>query len=331
MTAMPRICRLHAWMTLAMLMWLVVELSPALAQGKFPSRAIRIVSPFAAGSVSDLSMRLFADRLAARLNGQVVVDNQPRAGGVTAAAAVLSSAPDGYTIALFSTSTAISASLFKQLPYDPVRDFLPVSMFSTFANVLATGAGSRYGTLADIIAAARARPGTLNIGTTTVGSTNHLAATLFKAMVGLDVVIVPYRTPGDLMTAALRNDVDMIVQSYGALKVALEDRQLRPLATTTPGRAAYLPDVPSVQEAGVAGFDVVTWNGLFVPARTPADVIALLNAETRAVLADGELGRRFLDLGLEPRPSTPTELGELLASEVARWGRVIADAGIEKQ
>jgi len=331
MTAPSQICRRSAWIALPALASFILALSPALAQGKFPSRPIRIVSPFAAGSVSDLSMRLFADRLAARLNGQVVVDNQPRAGGVTAAAAVLSSAPDGYTVALFSTSTAISASLFKQLPYDPMRDFLPVSMFSTFANVLATGAASKYATLADVIAAARARPGTLNIGTTTVGSTNHLAATLFKAMVALDVVIVPYRTPGDLMTAALRNDVDVIVQSYGALKVTLEDRQLRPLATTTPGRAAYLPDVPSVQEAGVPGFDVVTWNGLFVPAKTPPDVIALLNTEIRAVLAEGELGRRFLDLGLEPRPSTPAELGELMVSEVARWGRVIAEAGIEKQ
>src|SRR5215468_6924845 len=152
MTTMPRVSRRQTCMTLAALGSLVLELPPALAQGKFPVRPIRIVSPFAAGSVSDLSMRLFTDRLAARLTGQVVVDNQPRAGGVTAAAAVLSSPPDGYTIALLSTSTAISASLFKQLPYDPVRDFLPVSMFSTFANVLATGAGSKYGTLADVIA-----------------------------------------------------------------------------------------------------------------------------------------------------------------------------------
>src|SRR5215510_11100223 len=144
MTAMPRISRRQTCMTLAALGSLMLALSPALAQGKFPSRPIRIVSPFAAGSVSDISMRLFADRLAARLNGQVVVDNQPRAGGVTAAAAVLSSPPDGYTVALFSTSTAISASLFKQLPYDPVRDFLPVSMFSTFANIFATNIKSRH-------------------------------------------------------------------------------------------------------------------------------------------------------------------------------------------
>jgi tripartite-type tricarboxylate transporter receptor subunit TctC len=121
------------------------------------------------------------------------------------------------------------------------------------------------------------------------------------------------------------------VQSYGALKVALEDKQIRALASTTPARAAYLPDVPSVQEAGAQGFDVVTWNGLFVPAKTPADVIELLNAETRNVLTDGELGRRFLDLGLEPLASTPNELGDRMAAEIARWARVIKEAGIERQ
>jgi putative tricarboxylic transport membrane protein len=307
--------------------------TPAATQGveRFPIRPIRIVSPFAAGSVSDLSLRLFADKLAARLNGQIVIDNQPRAGGVTAAATVLSAPPDGYTLVLFSTSTAISVSLLRHLPYDPVHDFAPVGMLSTFANVLATNVKSRHATLADLIAAARARPGMLNVGTTTVGSTNHLAATLFKAMLGLDIVIVPYRTPGDLLTAAVRNDVDMIVQSYGALKTALDDKQIRALATTTPTRAAYLPDVPSVAEAGVKGFDVVTWNGFFVPAKTPPDVIALLNREIRAVLEDAELGRRFLELGLEPKPSTPEALGTRMVDEVARWARVMADAGIEKQ
>jgi tripartite-type tricarboxylate transporter receptor subunit TctC len=307
--------------------------APAIAQAvdKFPTRPIRIVSPFAAGAVSDLSLRLFAEKLAARLNGQVVIDNQPRAGGVTAAATVLSAPSDGYTIALFSTSTAISVSLLRQLPYDPVHDFAPVGMFSTFANVLATNAKSRYATLGDLITAARAHPGTINVGTTTVGSTNHLAATLFKAMLALDVVIIPYRTPGDLLTAAVRNDVDMIVQSYGALKTALEDKQIRALATTTPTRAAYLPDVQSVAVAGVKGFDVVTWNGFFVPTKTPPDVIELLNRATRAVLDDPELGRRFLDLGLEPKPSTPQALGALMTDEVTRWARVIAEAGIEKQ
>src|SRR5262249_44233464 len=163
----------------------------------------------------DLSLRLFADKLATRINAQIVIDNQPRAGGITAAAAVLTAPADGNTIALLSTSTAISVSLFRHLPYDPVRDFQPVSLMSPFANVLATNINSRYATLADVIADARARPGRLNIGTTTVGSTNHLAANLFKADAGLDFVIVPYRTPGDLLTAVIRNDVDLIVQSYG--------------------------------------------------------------------------------------------------------------------
>jgi len=327
--------RLLACAALAAFVSVAVEALPAFAQptdrGKFPTRPIHIVSPFAAGSVSDLSLRLFADKLAARLDGQVVIDNQPRAGGVTAAATVLTAPPDGHTIVMLSTSTAISVSLLKQLPYDPVRDFAPVSMLSTFANIFATNVNSRYRTLADLIAAARARPGTLNIGTTTVGSTNHLAATLFKATLGLDVVIVPYRTPGDLLTAALRSEVDMIVQSYGALKTALEDKQIKALASTTPGRAGYLPDVPSVQETGVKDFDVVTWNGLFVPVKTPPDVIDSLNREIRVVLQDGEIGRRFHDLGLEPLPSSPQELGARMSNEVARWAQVIREAGIEKQ
>jgi len=324
-----------AWTAFAALALLAVEAQRAPAQpgdrGKFPTRPIHIVSPFAAGSVSDISLRLFADKLAARLNGQIVIDNQPRAGGVTAAATVLTAPADGYTMALFSTSTAISVSLFKQLPYDPMRDFAPVSMLSTFANIFATNIKSRHHTLADLIAAARAQPGSLNIGTTTVGSTNHLAANLFKATLGLEIVIVPYRTPGDLLTAALRSEVDMIVQSYGALKTALDDSQIRALATTTPGRAAYLPEVPSVQEAGVKGFDVVTWNGFFVPVKTPPDVIERINRETRAVLQDAEIGRRFHGLGLEPLPSTAEELGARMSSEVARWAQVIREAGIEKQ
>jgi putative tricarboxylic transport membrane protein len=335
MNAMLKLHHRLPWTVFAALILLVAEPLPALVQpvdpGKFPTRPIHIVSPFAAGSVSDISLRLFADKLAARLNGQIVIDNQPRAGGVTAAAAVLTAPPDGYTIALFSTSTAISVSLFKHLPYDPVRDFRPVSTLSTFANIFATNVHSQYRTLTDLIGVAQARPGALNIGTTTVGSTNHLAATLFKATLGLEIVIVPYRTPGDLLTAALRSEVDMIVQSYGALKTALEDKQIRALATTTPGRAAYLPEVPSVQEAGVKNFDVVTWNGFFVPVKTPPNVIDRVNRETRAVLQDAEIGRRFHDLGLEPLPSTPEELGARMSSEVDRWARVIREAGIEKQ
>jgi tripartite-type tricarboxylate transporter receptor subunit TctC len=305
--------------------------SPATAQSKFPARPIRIVQPFAAGSVSDVSLRLMGDKLAARIGAQIVIDNQPRAGGVTAAMAALSAPPDGYTIALLSSSTAISVSLFRHLPYDPVRDFAPVGAFTSFANIFATNIHSGYGTLADVIAAARARPGALNVGTTTVGSTNHLTASLFKSMAGLDFVIVPYRGPPELLTAALRGDVDMIVQSYGALRPALLDKQLRPLASTTGDRASYMPDIPTVREGGITDFEVISWNGFFVPAKTPPDIIAVLNREFRAVLGDQDLRRRFAELGLEPIPSTPAWLGAQMESEIEKWARVVNDAGIEKQ
>src|SRR5882757_9051183 len=305
--------------------------APVLGQAKYPSRPIRIVHPFAAGSVSDVTLRLLADKLGPRLGTTIVVDNQPRAGGTTSAAAALSSARDGYTLVTFSTSTAVSVSLFNSLPYDPVADFTPVSGMTTFANIIAVNENSKYRTLGDFIAAARAMPGKLNFGTTTVGSTNHLAAALLKSMSGLDFVIVPFRTPGDLLTGVLRNDVDAIIQSYGALKSAIESKQIRALGSTTPARAPYAPDVPTVDESGVKGFDVVTWNGIFAPAGTPPEVVETLNREVQAVLADPELKKRYADLGLEPLPAGPAALGGLLKNEVRKWGRVIGEAGIEKQ
>ena len=305
--------------------------APAAAQGKYPARPIRVMLPFAAGSVSDVTLRILADKLGARLNTAIVVDNQPRAGGTTAAAAVLAAPRDGYSLVTLSSSTAISVSLLKSLPYDPVADFVPICGISTFANIIAVNADSKYHTLGDLLAAMRERPGALNFGTTTVGSTNHLAANLLKSMTGQTFQIVPFRTPGDLVTAVLRNDVDVIIQSYGALKSAVEGKQLRALASTTPARAAYAPDVPTVDEAGVKGFDVVTWNGFFAPANTPPEVIETLSREVRAVLADPDLKQRYADLGLEPLANTPAELGALLRTEIGKWNRVIAEAGIEKQ
>ena len=304
--------------------------SAALAQ-KYPSRPIRVMLPFAAGSVSDVTLRILADKLGTRLNTSIVVENQPRAGGTTAALAAKTATADGYTLVTFSSSTAISVSLLKALPYDPVADFIPISGISTFANIIAVNGGSKYRTLGEFLAAARERPGALNVGTTTVGSTNHLAANLLKSMTGLDFVIVPFRTPGDLLTAVLRNDVDAIIQSYGALKSAVEGNQIRALGITTPRRTAYAPNVPTVAEAGVSGFDVVTWNGAFAPAGTPPKVIDTLNRELRAALSDPELTRRYTELGLEPLPSTPDEISTRLRGEIDKWSRVIRDAGIEQQ
>ena len=310
---------------------LLAALSPALAQSKYPVRPIRIMLPFAAGSVSDVTLRILSDKLGARFGTGIVVDNQPRAGGTTAALAVKTSPPDGYSLVTFSSSTAISVSLLKSLPYDPVADFIPISGISTFANIVAVNATSPHRTMGDLMTKAREKPGSLNVGTTTVGSTNNLAAHLLKSMTGLDFVIVPFRTPGELVTAVLRNDVDAIIQSYGALKSSVESNQIRALGSTTRKRAAYAPDVPTLDEAGVKGFDVVTWNGAFAPSGTPPEVIGTLNKELRAVLTDPELVRRYMELGLEPLPTTPDDLSGRLREEVDKWARVIRDAGIERQ
>jgi tripartite-type tricarboxylate transporter receptor subunit TctC len=297
----------------------------------YPSRPIRILLPFAAGSVSDVTHRVFADKIGPLLGTSIVIENQPRAGGTTAAVAAKTAQPDGYTLVTLSSSTAISVSLLKSLPYDPVKDFLPISGLSTFANIIAVNASSKYRTLDDLLAAARAKPGTLNVGTTTVGATNNLAAHLLKSMTKINFVVVPFRTPGELLTAVLRGDVDAIIQSYGALKSALLSNQIRGLASTTPTRAAYAPDVPTVDETGVKGFDVVTWNGLFAPAGTPPAIIETLNKATRAALSDADLKKRFIELGLEPQPSTPAELKSRMHDEIGKWAQVIHDAGIDKQ
>jgi tripartite-type tricarboxylate transporter receptor subunit TctC len=297
----------------------------------YPSRPIRVLLPFAAGSVSDVTLRVFADKLGTTLGTSIVIDNQPRAGGTTAALAVKTSPPDGYSLVTLSSSTAISVTLLKSLPYNPVKDFIPISGLSTFANIIAVNAHSNYHTLNDLLSAARAKPGALNVGTTTVGATNNLAAHLLKSMTKLDFVIVPFRTPGELLTAVLRGDVDAIIQSYGALKSAVLGNQLRALASTTPTRAAYAPTVPTVDEAGVKGFDVVTWNGLFAPVGTPPAVLETLNRATRTVLSDPVLKKRYNELGLEPLPSTPGELGDRLRGEIGKWAHVIHDAGIERQ
>jgi len=297
----------------------------------YPSRPIRILLPFAAGSVSDVTHRVFADKIGPLLGTSIVIENQPRAGGTTAAVAAKTAQPDGYTLVTLSSSTAISVSLLKSLPYDPAKDFQPISGLSSFANIIAVNANSPYRTLDDLLAAARAKPGTLNIGTTTVGATNNLAAHLLKSMTGINFVVVPFRTPGELLTAVLRGDVHAIIQSYGALKSALQGDQIRALASTTPTRAAYAPDVPTVDETGVKGFDVVTWNGLFAPAGTPPAIIDTLNKATRTALSDADLNKRFIELGLETQPSAPAELGNRMRDEIGKWAKVIRDAGIDQQ
>jgi tripartite-type tricarboxylate transporter receptor subunit TctC len=315
---------------LTVLAAVMLLLTGAAAAQNYPSRPVRIVVPFAAGGIADITTRLIADRLGDSLGERFIVDNQPGAGGMAAARAVLSAPADGYTLILFTNGTAINVPLFKSLSYDPVNDFVPVAGFSEFDLTLTTNAATPYATLGDFLKDARAHPGELNIGTINVGSTQNLGAELLRKVAGIDATIVPYRATPDIMVALLRNDVQLVVEYYATTKPGIEDGKLRLLATTGEKRSPLTPNAPTAAEAGVAGYDVGSWNALFARAGTPPDVIARINRAVLEVVALPEVGKRMVELGLEPKAGPPEEMAARLKSDIAKWTKVIADAHIPK-
>ena len=303
----------------------------ARAETKYPSKPVRIVLPFAAGGVADITARVVAERLGTRLGGRFFVENQPGAGGIAAARTVISSPPDGNTLALLSNGTAISVSLFKQLPFDPLKDFAPISSLGYFDFIFATGADSEFKTLADFIKAAKARPGALNVGTINVGSTQNLSAELFKTAAGIDFQIIPFRATPDVLVSLMQGNLALMIDSYSSMKGNLADKKIRALASSAAKRADGGPDIPTVQDSGVADYDVVSWNALFAPAGTPPEIVKILNDGLREVLAEPEVKSRLLELGIEAKASTPEEIEARLKSDIDKWSKVIEKAGIQKQ
>lgn len=310
---------------------LLSGLPAAFAQSAFPTHPIRVVSPFPAGAVSDISLRILAERAGALLNTQIIVQNQPSGGGVLAARQVLSAPADGYTLALLSNATAVSAALFKQLPFDPVKNFVPVSTMSDFAYLFMTNYQSRFKTLQDVLAAARTKPDALNVGTSDGGTTPYLTALLFKRAASVDFTIVPFHGAPDLTVALLRNDVDVVINAYGAYRQNIATNQLRAIATTTARRSSFLPDVPTMQEAGVSNFEVSSWNGIEAPAGTPAPVIEQLTKAFQTALADPDLVAKFRDLGVEVWTGSPTDLSNRMQTEITRWNCVVDENHIDRQ
>ena len=301
------------------------------AQGAWPNRPIRVVLPFGVGGVADITARIVTERLGDRIGQRFTIENVPGAGGATAAQRVLQAPADGHTLALFSNGTAVSVGLFKTLPFDPVAEFTPISTLGVFDFVLASGTQAGFGTLGDFVAAARARPGQLNIGTVTVGSTQHLSALLFAGEAGIQAEQVAFRNTPDAIVALLRNDVQMVIDSYASLKTAIDDKRAVALATSSATRSATQPDVPTVREGGLSTFDVTSWNALFARQGTPREVVETLGAGLREVLAQPEIRARLLELGIEARWSTPDDLAQRLRADIVRWTAVIDRAGIPKQ
>ncbi|MGL5114400.1 MAG: Bug family tripartite tricarboxylate transporter substrate binding protein [Beijerinckiaceae bacterium] len=304
---------------------------PLCAQSSFPDKPIRLIVPFGPGGLADVTSRVVGERMGQVLGQQVVIVNQPGAGGVAAARAALGAPADGHTLVLFTNGTAISVPLVKDLGYDPLTQFAPVSSLGFFDFLLLTSAEHSYRSLADLLAAAKARPGALNIGTINVGSSQNLSANLFRSMAGVDMAIVPFRTTPDAITALLRKDIDLVIDGYVAAKSLMQEGKLRALATSGPKRFPGQPDIATVAESGVSGFDVTSWNAIFAPVATPAEALQKLNAAVLTALADTGVRQRLLDLGIEPRGGPPAEIADRLKADIARWGDVIRRAGIQQQ
>ena len=301
------------------------------AQAAYPDKPVRIVLPFAPSGVADITARIVAEKLGDKLGQRFVVENQAGAGGITAARTVISSPPDGYTLALLSNGTAVSVSLFKKLPFDPLKDFAAISSLGTFDFIFATSADAPYKTLADFVAAAKEKPGTLNVGTISVGSTQNLSAELFKTAAGVDFAIIPYRGTPEIQVGLLQGNVALMIDSYSSMKGNIASGKLRALASSGPKRSETTPDIATVAEGGVAGYDVVSWNALFAPSGTPPEIIKTLNDALKAILADADVKKRMLDLGIEARASTPQEISDRLKADIEKWSKVIDKAGISKQ
>ena len=301
------------------------------AQAAYPDKPVRIVLPFAPSGVADITARIVAEKLGDKLGQRFVVENQAGAGGITAARTVISSPPDGYTLALLSNGTAVSVSLFKKLPFDPLKDFAAISSLGTFDFIFATSADAPYKTLADFVAAAKEKPGTLNVGTISVGSTQNLSAELFKTAAGVDFAIIPYRGTPEIQVGLLQGNVALMIDSYSSMKGNIASGKLRALASSGPKRSETTPDIATVAEGGVAGYDVVSWNALFAPSGTPPEIIKTLNDALKEILADADVKKRMLDLGIEARASTPQEISDRLKADIEKWSKVIDKAGISKQ
>ena len=305
---------------------------PLLAYAQaYPTKPVRIVLPFGPGGVADITTRTIAPRMSEGLGQQVVVENLPGAGGIRASETVARADPDGHTLLLLTNGNAVSQALFKSLPYDPLNDFAMISTVGYFSMVIVTGASSKYKTLQEVIAAAKQNPGRLNIGTITPGGTQHLAGELFRSSAGMDALVVPHKTTGEVVIGVRNGNLDIGVDFIAPLISGIRAGDLRALAVTAGKRQPQLPDVPTVQEAGVRGYDVASWNALAAPAKTPAAVIRRVHEELAKALAAPEVQKRFAELGVEPRPSTPEYLREFFVSESKRWAQVVEAAKIPKQ
>jgi tripartite-type tricarboxylate transporter receptor subunit TctC len=297
----------------------------------YPSKPVRIIVPYGPGGIADVTMRMVAQNLSQHFGQQFFIENRPGAAGVVGMQGAKEAAPDGYTLVMLGGGLTIAKALFKSLPYNIETDFTPISTTASYGLVITTKAGSSYKTINDVIAAAKARPGTLNFGTINAGSAQNLSAELFRTLAGLDVTIIPYKTTPDLANAVLRGDVDVAFEYYVGFQASITNDQMTVLATTGRERASNLPNIPTVIEGGLAGYEVTSWNGLAVPTGTPADIVALLNRAVDDALKSSEVQKFSSAAGMDARGMSSDDLRKRIKGDIAKWSQVIEKAGIAKR
>jgi tripartite-type tricarboxylate transporter receptor subunit TctC len=313
----------------ALLLPLSGLLLPAARAQAFPSRPLKLVVAFAPGGAGDILARLVAKKLAEGLGQPVVIENRPVP--VAAVTAVQQAKPDGYTLLMAGSGTALTSALYAKLPYDLMKDFIHLSTMSSFDLALVSGAESPFRSMADVVAFAKAQPGKLNIATARIGSTQNLTAEMFKAQTGIDAVIVPFKTTGDLVTALRSQDAHVAFEMVPALLGQINGKLVKTLGVTTHERSPVLPSVPTLEESGLKGFESSSWNGLCVPVGTPPDVVDRLAKAIRLAADSPEVQAQYRTLGYSGGGSTPDGMRQRMQADIAKWAGVIQKAGIPQQ
>ncbi|WP_234194943.1 tripartite tricarboxylate transporter substrate binding protein [Pseudacidovorax sp. NFM-22] len=323
--------RFVAGAALAAAFTLSVAPVPALAEAAYPSKPIRVIVPFAAGSTTDIIARAITDKMSQSMGQQLVIDNRGGASGTIGQAAVASAAPDGYTVMIHSSSHTVSPSTFAKLPFDTVRDFAGVTPISSLSNALVVSPQKGYRTLGDLLAAARAQPGKLNFASAGQGSATHLNAEKFKLAARIDATNIPFKGSAEAVTEVLAGRVDYYFSPIAPVIGQIREGQLLALAVGSPQRAGALPDVPTTAEAGVPGSEFNFWIGMMAPAKTPRPVIERLHAEVLKALATPEVKERFAKLGADTWTLKPEQFDAYIKDEIASNASVVKAAGLAAQ
>ena len=299
----------------------------ALAQA-YPTKPVTIIVPFAAGGTTDILARIIGQALTAELGQSVVVDNRAGAGGNIGGQAAAKAAPDGHTLFMGTVGThAINASLYKKMPFDPVKDFAPLTRVANVPNLLVANPAQPYKSVKDLIAYAKANPGKVNFGSSGNGSSIHLSGELFKSLAKVDMQHVPYKGSAPAVTDLMGNQIGIMFDNMPSAIQHVRSGKLAPLAVTTAKRSPELPNVPTIAEAGVPGYEATSWFGMFAPAGTPAPVLAKLNAAIVKVLAQPDVKKKINEQGAEVYSETPEQFAAFIQAESVKWGKVVKESG----